>query len=191
MKKYVFAALFLLVACKNENQPTPQGRFEIKKLTGDTVQFIPAKDQLPFCLFFTRSQNGTLRQMTMSLENRSVHCPAGQPVMGQTFRIPPDEGTVKVLGVFSDQKLNAASIAQQLYENAEAGPMDLRAPGKVNAQQTSFTPSTEGPQPGGVIGAGGQIADGGAADSSQPVAPGGRVTGADGGVEKPSATSHP
>jgi hypothetical protein len=183
MKKYAFAALLMLAACKNENLPMPQGRFEVKKVSGDTVQFIPLKDQLPYCLIFTRSQNGTLRQMTMSNENRSVHCPVGEPVMGLTFKIPATEGDVKVLGVFSDQKLNAAAIAQQLYENPEAGPMDLRAPGKVNAVMVTFKPSSEGAAQGAVVGAGGELGDAG---TSQPMTPGAKVIAADGGLEKPN-----
>lgn len=191
MKRFAFAftALLLMLGCKNGNLPTPQGRFEIRKISGETVQFVPTASQLPYCLIFTQSKDGTLRQMTMSNENRSVHCPPGQPVMGLTFRIPVSEGPVKVLAFFSDQKLTAASVAQQLLESPDGSPMDLRAPGTVNAQVIEFTPTREpGPQQGGVVAQGGQLTlDGGV---SQPVVPpAGKVTGLDGGLEKPS--EHP
>ena len=188
MKRFVFAALLLVLGCKNQNLPTPQGRFTIKQLSGDTVQFIPTANQLPYCLVFTRSSVGTLRQMTMSNENRSVHCPAGQPVMGETFRIPVNEGKVKVMAFFSSQKLNAASIANQLLEEPDGTPMDLRAPGAVNAQMLEFTPSSEpAPSSGTVVGSSGAASSD--AGVSQPITPGGRVTGPDGGIEKP--TDHP
>jgi hypothetical protein len=114
---------------------------ELRKLSGDTVQIIPTDDSLPYCLVFTHSDKVT-RQLTISKTNQSVKCPAGQPVLGQTYRIPADEGPVKIQVFLSDQRLEAVSVANQLTEmdKASYNPIDLRLPGRVVLQTLDFTP---------------------------------------------------
>jgi hypothetical protein len=120
-------------------------RMEIRKVTGTTVQFIPAADQLPYCLVYTQSDKGVTRQLTMTSGNTSVPCPAGEPVMGVRFRIPVDEGRVRIQVLFSDQRIQAALLASQLVEMAKPtfNPMDLRLPGHVVLESLEFEPTEE------------------------------------------------
>ena len=128
-----------LAGCSRISAPTQ--RVELRKLSGDTVQIIPTDDSLPYCLVFTHSDKVT-RQLTISKTNQSVKCPAGQPVLGQTYRIPADEGPVKIQVFLSDQRLEAVSVANQLTEmdKASYNPIDLRLPGRVVLQTLDFTP---------------------------------------------------
>lgn len=177
MKSWILGgcAVLALVGCKQGPPPGATTRLTLKKISGEKVQFVPAKNQLTYCLIFTRAANGPLRLLTMTYDNRSPHCPADKPVQGLTYRIPASEGPVKILAFFSDQRINAGSIAQQLWDQPNATPMNLRLPGSVNAQTLTFTPekeevATTGEQvgPGGQISAG---ADGGVIVPSQPLTP--------------------
>jgi hypothetical protein len=138
----------LVAACnaKPAAAPSPR-RMEIRTVTGNTVQFIPGPDQLPYCLIYTQSDKGVTRQMTMTQSNQSVACPAGEPVMGRRFRIPADEGHVRVRVLFSDQRLEAATLASQVMDMASPAfnPMDLRLPGHVVLESLDFVPTEELP----------------------------------------------
>ena len=96
----------MLAACARSSGTTAQ-RVDLRKVSGDTIQVIPTDDSLPYCLIFTQSGKGVTRQLTISKTNLSVKCPTGQPVLGQTYRIPSDEGPVKVHVFLSDQRLEA------------------------------------------------------------------------------------
>ena len=119
----------------------PTQRVELRKLSGDSIQIVPTDDSLPYCLVFTHSDKVT-RQLTISKSNQSVKCPAGQPVLGQTYRIPAEEGPVKIHVFLSDQRLEAASVAVQITEmdKPSFNPIDLRLPGRVVVQTLDFTP---------------------------------------------------
>jgi hypothetical protein len=119
----------------------PTQRVELRKLSGDTVQIVPTDDSLPYCLVFTHSDKVT-RQLTISKSNQSVKCPAGQAVLGQTYRIPAEEGPVKIHVFLSDQRLEAVSVADQITEmdKPSFNPIDLRLPGRVVVQTLDFTP---------------------------------------------------
>jgi hypothetical protein len=97
-----------------------------------------------------------------------VKCEAGQPIGNVSFRVPKEEGKVKVLVFFSDRRLNAGSLAQQIYELASEGkqfyPYDLRLEGDVKIETLEFEPSEEVPTV-----------------SGEPVGKGGTVAGEDGG----------
>jgi hypothetical protein len=141
------AAAGLVSACA---KPTPQPfqhRLEVHAVTGNTVQFIPAADQLPYCLIFTQSEKGVTRQMTMTQSNQSVTCPKGEPVLGQRFRIPVDEGTVHVRVLFSDQRLQAAEVAEQVVSMSDPAfdPINLRLPGRVLFDSVDYVPLEEAP----------------------------------------------
>ena len=143
-----FGTAVLLGGCNTKPSPAPVAhRLEIRTVTGNTVQFIPAPDQLPYCLIYTQSDKGVTRQMTMTQSNRSVPCPAGEPVMGRRFRIPADEGRVRVRVLFSDQRLEAAALASQVVDMASPtfDPIDLRLPGHVVLESLDFAPSEELP----------------------------------------------
>jgi len=135
----VLAVVGVLAGCSRTAAPTQ--RVELRKLSGDTVQIIPTDDSLPYCLVFTHSDKVT-RQLTISKSNQSVKCPAGQPVLGQTYRIPVEEGPVKIHVFLSDQRLEAVSVADQVTEmdKPSFNPIDLRLPGRVVVQTLDFTP---------------------------------------------------
>jgi hypothetical protein len=139
----VWAAV-LAVACTKPAPPVAH-RLEIRTVTGNTVQFIPAADQLPYCLIYTLSDKGVTRQMTLTRSNQSVQCPAGEPVLGLRFRMPADEGRVRVHVLFSDQRLQAAALAAQIVEMTSPGfnPNDLRLPGRVVLDTLDYVPAEE------------------------------------------------
>ncbi|HSP19224.1 MAG TPA: hypothetical protein VLQ79_06915, partial [Myxococcaceae bacterium] len=134
-------ALVLLLACARSG--SPGHRVELRRISGDTVQVVPGEQQMPYCLVFTHSGKGVVRQLTISKNNVSVQCPAGAPVLGQTYRIPAEEGPVQIHVFFSDQRLEAASVANQLNEQSQRSfsPIDFRLPGKVLVETLDFIPS--------------------------------------------------
>ncbi len=145
-------ALALLAGCTRTNAPTQ--RVELRRISGDTVQIVPGEGQLPYCLVFTHSGKGIVRQLTMSKNNVSVKCGPGEPVLGQVYRIPVEEGPVKIHVFFSDQRLEAASVANQLNDmaNPSFNPIDFRLPGKVVVETIDFIPSQSNePVPGQLV----------------------------------------
>jgi len=142
----------LLAACARTGAPAQ--RVELRRISGDTVQFVPSEGQMPYCLIFTHSAKRVVRQLTMSKTNVSVKCPAGEPVLGLTYRIPVEEGPVKIHVFFSDQRLEAASVANQLNEMASPSfnPIDFRMPGKVVVDTIDFIPTESNePKPGTLV----------------------------------------
>ncbi len=136
----------LLGGCSKPTLAAPH-RMEVRTVTGNTVQFIPAPDQLPYCLIYTQSEKGVTRQMTMTQSNHSVPCPAGEPVLGRRFRIPADEGKVQVRVLFSDQRLDASTVASQVVDMAKPAfdPIELRLPGRALLDSQEFLPTEELP----------------------------------------------
>lgn len=147
-----------LTSCSDAIRP-PTSRAAIKRIEGTTFEVIPSEGQYPYCLVFTLSSNGVIRQLTMSRENVSYTCAAGKPVGGHSFRAPLDEGAVKVQVLFTSQKVNAASVAQQLLDlrdRPQISSIDLRLPGNAAIETLSFAPEAEPiPTVGGVVGKGG------------------------------------
>ncbi len=131
----------LLLAACSPSKAAPH-RAEIVRLGPSTIHVVPAEGQPPYCLVYTASETGVVRQLTMSEEGMSFDCPARAPVGGVAYAIPPAEGKVRIFVIFSDQKLKAASISPQVQE---MGPrltaMDLRAPGNVVLETLDLTPS--------------------------------------------------
>jgi hypothetical protein len=158
--------LGLLLACEEQARPAAK-RAELRQIGGDRVELVPAAGQLPYCLVFTRSETGVLRQLTMTHENRSVRCNAGEPVGRVSYRIPVEEGAVEAMVFFSDQKLHAGSVSQQLYElpaGQRITPINLRLPGQVFVESLTFRPGRDSEVTvGAVVGPAGQL---------QPAAPG-------------------
>jgi len=155
------ALAVVLVGCPAP--PEAKRKAELRNVGGSTIQVIPAEGQHPYCLVFTISEGKVVRQLTMNRDNKSVKCEAGQPIGNVSFRVPKEEGKVKVLVFFSDRRLNAGSLAQQIYELASEGkqfyPYDLRLEGDVKIETLEFEPSEEVPTVAGeAVGKGGTVA---------------------------------
>ena len=129
----------------------------VRRLTGSTFELVPSAEQLPYCLAFTHATNGVTRQLTMSASNQSFECPAEQPIGRRSFRVPVDEKAVKVIVLFTDQRINAASVSQQIVEAKapeKLTAIDLRLPGAAHLVAIDFLPETDAePTIGEVLGA--------------------------------------
>lgn len=179
----VGCALGALVVAGCPAPPEVKHKAELRNVGGSTIQVIPTESQLPYCLVFTISEGKVVRQLTMNRDNKSVKCEAGQPIGNVSFRVPKEEGKVKVLVFFSDRRLNAGSLAQQIYELASEGkqfyPYDLRLEGDVRIETLEFEPSEEVPTVSGeAVGKGGTVAGEDAGNPGKGPPP---STGKDGG----------
>jgi hypothetical protein len=158
------------MGCQKEQTPAVPTRAELKALGGSTVEFIPKDGQHPYCMLFTVSEKGVIRQLTMTRENRSIKCEAGKRIYNSSFRVPVEEGKIRAYIFFSDQRIQAGSIAQQLYDlrdKQRLTAMDFRLPGSVAVEMLEFTPKPGGdPVTGAVVGTT-DITDGGQTESSQ------------------------
>lgn len=180
----VLAVVALCAACHDGKKAASSERATLRRTGGATVEVIPTEGQLPYCMLYTVSEKGVIRQLTLTRENRSIKCDANKPIANTSFRIPVQEGKVRLYVFFSDDRIPAGPVAQELYElrNQERiSAIDLRLPGKVFVQMLEFTPQAgDGPVTGGVVGAGGVVtSDGGTTDN------GAELT--DAGTEAPSA----
>ena len=168
MRNAVAVALLLGLGCSPSTPPAPVPKVILHRTGGTTFQLLPAEGQLEHCLAYTVSQRGTLRLLTMSRKNESYHCPPGKPVGNHVYRVPLNEGPVKVIVLFSSTELNAGSVSQQLLElpNPRAlKTMELRLPGSANVETLDFTPEEDvAPTEGTALGAGGGSAGPGGAD---------------------------
>lgn len=137
----VVAAL-LFAACSPSREAAPH-RATLVPTGPASIEVLPSAGQPPYCLVFTVSEKGIVRQLTMSPSNESIPCAAGKPIGGTSFRIPPAEGKVRIHVILSDGKLDATPIAQQVRELGK-GPgfsaMDLRAPGRVFLETLELSP---------------------------------------------------
>jgi hypothetical protein len=180
------AVLVVGVGCSKADKAEVPARAQIRKVSGATMEVVTNDGQLPYCLLFTVSEKGIIRQLTMTRENRSIKCDAGKPIANTSFRVPTQEGKVKVYVIFSDQRIQAGSVAQQLYElrdRPRVTGMDFRLPGQAFVESLEFVPEEGGaPVTGGVVGAGGEVADGaleeeGATEDMTGAMPGGMDAG--------------
>lgn len=123
----------LFAACRHDASPVEtRARVEV---SGQEMKVIPAKGQYPFCLVFSASTNGVVRQVTLAEDNMSVPCSADRPIGDRTYPVPMHESGAKIYVVFSDRAIEAIPVAQQIREltgkHIEPTAMDLRAPGNV------------------------------------------------------------
>ena len=150
MRRWMWAVAvmgWMGVGCQQEQKAATPSRAEIRTVGNSTVEFIPKDSQHPYCLLYTVSEKGVIRQLTMTRENRSIRCEPGKPIYNASFRIPVEEGKIRAYIFFSDQRIQAGSVAQQLYDlrdKPRLSAMDFRLPGAVALEQLEFTP-----QPGG------------------------------------------
>ncbi|MRG92125.1 hypothetical protein [Polyangium spumosum] len=141
------ASLLVLAGCEKPAPPpaTSSQRVTLVQKGPAQIELVPAAGQPPYCLVFTIAEGGPIRHLTTLEDKLSPDCPAGEPVLGNVFRIPPREGTVKIFVVFSDRALEADPVARQISDlvsqKQPVTAMDLRAPGRVVVEMLSFTPS--------------------------------------------------
>jgi hypothetical protein len=137
------ALVVLLLAACSSGRDADASRATLRPVGPAQVEILPAEHQPPFCLAFTVSERGVVRQLTMTPQNESIPCPAGEPVGGTSYRMPPAEGKVRIHLVFSDRALDATPIGLQVHELAHSpgfSAMDLRAPGQVRLATLEFEP---------------------------------------------------
>lgn len=149
--KTIFAGLIALLsvalagAC-DSGSPPPARRAEVRQVAPAAIEILPAAGQLPYCLVFTESDKGVLRQLTMSFEDQSIPCEAGKAVGEKKYNIPAAEGKVRIYVIFSDRPLKGSTVAAQLNEawsdKRTLTAFDLRAPGQAAIEAIEFTPST-------------------------------------------------
>jgi len=154
--------LSALVAAGCTAPPTaPLHRVELRRTGGTTFELVPAAGQHPYCLAYTVTKSGLTRQLTMSAKNQSFECPASQPVGRHGYKVPLEDGPVKVLVLFTSQVVNAGSVSQQLVEasNRQAlSGLSLRLPGAATLETVDFTPEQDqAAEVGGVVGADGGL----------------------------------
>ena len=115
----------------------------MRKVGAEQIELVPLAGVPPYCLVFSISQTGVVRQLTMTPDDASLECAAGSPIGGHTFQIPAREGKVRLVALFSDQKLSAPPIAEQIQElggKPNLTVLDLRAPGRVVTDLLEFVP---------------------------------------------------
>ncbi|NOK16941.1 hypothetical protein [Corallococcus carmarthensis] len=160
-----------IASCDDAKPPPAKVTRAMVKRTGPaTMEIIPGEGQLPYCMLFTTSEKGVIRQLTLTREKRSIRCNANRPVANTSFRVPVQEGKVRVYVFFSDEPVPTNWVAQQLYElrdRERITSMDLRLPGRIFVETLEFTPETGEPEAKG----GGVTSDGGTASDAGPSTP--------------------
>jgi hypothetical protein len=131
----------LLAGCSSP--PPPAKRVSLKAAGPASIELVPAAGQLPYCLVYTRTESGIVRQLTPIDPNEAIPCPAGAPIGGSSYAIPKAEGKVRIFVVLSDRVIDGRPVSAQVRElGATPGfsAMDLRAPGNVALETLEFTP---------------------------------------------------
>ncbi len=134
--------VLLVAACSPGREAAPR-RAAIQATGPASIKIVPGPGQPPYCLAFTVSETGVVRQLTMSAANESIPCAAGEAIGATEYRIPPAEGKVRVYVILSDRKLDATPIAGQVRELGKSpgfSAMDLRAPGHVVLETLEWIP---------------------------------------------------
>lgn len=141
-------AIPLLGACRAPAPPAHAPRVDLVPKSNGAFELVPRPGQHPHCLVFSLSKAGVLRQLTMPADNRSLRCEPSKPIGGVAYRVPPSEGPVRLVVLFSSEPLMAPSIAQQLLDlrgREVFTAMDLRAPGQVALSLHDFVPPAASP----------------------------------------------
>ena len=203
MKRWTWAVTIVALgslACQKESSPPAVARTEIKSMGGSTVEFLPKEGQHPYCLLYTMSEKGIIRQLTMTRENRSIKCEPGKRIYNSSFRIPLEEGKIRAYVIYSDQRIHAGTVAQQLNDlrdKTRVTAMDFRLPGAVAVDMLEFVPQAGGePVKDAVVGTT-DLQEGGSVEASeteaeQPsAAPAAAPTAPAAPGDKPSAAPTP
>ena len=133
-------------ACEKPSSPTSNKRASIARTGGTTFEIIPAEGQHGYCLAYTVSRSGLTRQLTMSRSNQSYECAAGRPIGGHPYKMPLNEGPVRVFVFFTSQPVNAASVSQQILDATDRQAltlMNMRLPGQAHLEVLDFTPEED------------------------------------------------
>ncbi len=181
---WLVAVLALGMGCEGTKKMERPVRAQLRRTGPALVEVVPTEGQLPYCMLYTVSEKGVIRQLTLTRENRSIRCDANKPIANNSFRIPAQEGKVKLYVFFSDDRIQAGPVAQQLYDlrNQERiNAMDMRLPGRVFVEILEFMP--EEPVTGAVVAEGGGLTDGGTNGTGAPVLPDGGTVGGPGASE--------
>lgn len=152
-------AALLALGCTEKPSPTANKRVVLERTGGTTFRLVPSDGQYPYCLAYTVNMTGLTRQLTMSRLNASFECKPGQPIGKHQFRVPLDEGPVKIHVIFTSQPVNAGSVSQQIMEadNRQVlKVMNMRLPGNAAIETLDFLPEEDTPaEVGTVVGADG------------------------------------
>ncbi len=156
MRACAWLTVFVAISLGCSNTPsTPQKRVTLRRVGGTSFELIPNPETLPYCLAYTVSKRGLTRQLTMSKKNLSFECKPGRPIGGISYRVPLDEGPVKIHVVLTSQQVNAAAVTQDILdaENRLAlSVMNMRLPGVAAVETIDFDPSQDvEAQIGGVV----------------------------------------
>ena len=159
----VVGLLMATAACEKPSSATSNKRASIARTGGTTFEIIPAEGQYGYCLAYTVSRSGLTRQLTMSRSNQSYECAAGRPIGGHPYKMPLNEGPVRVFVFFTSQPVNAASVSQQILDATDRQAltlMNMRLPGQAHLEVLEFTPEEDiAPQVGTLV-----VPDAGAAE---------------------------
>jgi hypothetical protein len=144
MKRALALLPVVVAACSAPSAPESE-RFTLRRLGPEQIEVLPSAGQLPFCMAFSASDRGVVRHLTMTPQNEALQCEAGKAIGGVNFRIPADEGPVRIIVVYTDAQIEASPIAAQVreisYKQRKVTGMDLRAPGTVAVGSVDFTPT--------------------------------------------------
>ena len=156
MRSFFMAGLLLgALACEKPPAAGAVKRATISRTGGTTFEIIPAEAQYPYCLAYTVSRSGLTRQLTMSRGNQSYECAAGRPLGGHAYKVPLNEGPVRIYLFFTSQPVNAASVSQQIIDATERQSlsiMNMRLPGQASLEVLDFAPEEDVvPQVGSVV----------------------------------------
>lgn len=145
MRLCLVVAFAMTFAACNE-KPAATKRAELKRTGGTTFEVVTGQGQFPYCLLYTVSKSGLTRQLTMSRTNMSFECPAGKPIGKHPYKVPLNEGPVRVYVFFTSQPVNAASVSQQILDAADRQTlsiMNMRLPGNAALEVLDFEPEED------------------------------------------------
>ncbi|MDP1822826.1 MAG: hypothetical protein Q8L48_06280 [Archangium sp.] len=156
MRSLLIVGLLLTALACEKPAPAITKRAAIARTGGTTFEIVPTEGQYPHCLVYTVSRSGLTRQLTMSRSNLSYDCVAGRPIGGHSYKVPLNEGPVRVFVFFTTQAVNAASVSQQILDAPDRqalSVMNMRLPGQAHLEVLDFTPEEDvAPEVGGLVG---------------------------------------
>lgn len=145
-RSLLIAGLLLSVVACEKAAAVVTKRAAISRTGGTTFEIVPTEAQYPYCIAYTVSRSGLTRQLTMSRGNQSYECAAGRPVGGHSYKVPLNEGPVRVFVFFTSQAVHAASISQQILDapdRQKLSVMNMRLPGQANLEVLDFAPEED------------------------------------------------
>jgi hypothetical protein len=146
MRSLLIAGLLVAAVACEKPVTAAARRASIARTGGTTFEIIPAEGQHGYCLAYTVSRSGLTRQLTMSRNNQSYECAAGRPIGGHPYKMPLNEGPVRVYVFFTSQAVNAASVSQQILDATDRQAltvMNMRLPGQASLEVLDFAPEQD------------------------------------------------